>query len=406
MKHIAIFGYGVVGGGVTSVIEENRDAIARVVGDDVNVKYILDLREFPDSPYGGRVVHDASVILDDPEVCLVAETMGGSHPAYELSMDALRRGKHVVTSNKEVVATFGDSLLACAAENGVSYLFEASVGGGIPVIRPFLTSLSGDTVVAVSGILNGTTNFILSKMKSERREFADVLKEAQLLGYAERDPSADVDGIDAKRKIMILSALATGVLPDDGDVYAESISTVTPEDVSAAERAGRVIKLIGSFRLEKGVPAIYVCPQMVKRDDILAGVDDVYNAIRVRCSVTGDVMFYGRGAGRFPTAGAVTSDIVAALSGASKAENAPVFTKKAGAVADFDSVRFSYYIRLTGVSPADAKEELSRYFDRVEPVAGSPAGKAEFICGTASGKELKAFTASRDDVESVIRLAE
>ncbi|MBQ1502953.1 MAG: homoserine dehydrogenase [Clostridia bacterium] len=405
MKHIAIFGYGVVGGGVTSVIEENREAIARVVGDEVDVKYILDLRDFPDSPYGGRVVHDASVIMDDPDVCLVAETMGGSPPAFELSTEALSRGKHVVTSNKEVVANFGDRLLACAAENGVSYLFEASVGGGIPVIRPFLTSLSGDTVVGINGILNGT-NFILSKMKSEKRAFDDVLKEAQVLGYAERDPSADVDGIDAKRKIMILTALATGILPDEGDVYAESISGITPEDVSAAERAGRVIKLIGSFRYEKGSPAIFVCPQMVKKDDILAGVDDVYNAIRVRCSVTGDVMFYGRGAGRFPTAGAVTADIVAALSGAAAAEHAPIFTKKSGSVADFDRVRFSYYIRLAGVSPSDAKEDLSRYFDRVEPVPGSPAGKAEFICGEASGKELRAFLSSRENVESVIRLAE
>ena len=406
MKHIAIFGYGVVGGGVTSVIEENREAIARAVGDDVNVKYILDLRDFPDSPYGGRVVHDASVILDDPEIRLIAETMGGSHPAYELSIEALSRGKHVVTSNKEVVANFGDQLLACAAEHGVSYLFEASVGGGIPVIRPFLTSLAGDTVVGISGILNGTTNFILSKMKSEKRDFSDVLAEAQVLGYAERDPSADVDGIDAKRKIMILSALATGVLPEDVDVYAESISKITPEDVSAAERAGRVIKLVGSFRLEKGSPAIYVCPQMVKLDDVLASVNDVYNAIRVKCSVTGDVMFYGRGAGRFPTAGAVTADIVAALSGAAAAERAPVFPKKSGAVADFDKVRFSYYIRLADASPSDAEEDLSRYFDRVECVPGSPVGKAEYICGEASGKELRAFTSSRDDVESVIRLAE
>ena len=167
-----------------------------------------------------------------------------------------------------------------------------------------------------------------------------------------------------------------------------------------------MIKLIGSFRYEKGVPAIYVCPQMVKKDDILAGVDDVYNAIRVRCSVTGDVMFYGRGAGRFPTAGAVTADIVAALSGAAAAEHAPVFTKKSGSAADFDRVRFSYYIRLAGASPSDAKEDLSRYFDRVEPVPGSPAGKAEFICGEASGKELRAFLSSRENVESVIRLAE
>ena len=406
MKHIAIFGYGVVGGGVTAVIEDNREKIRRVVGDDIDVKYILDLREFPDSPYADRVVHDASVILEDPEVVLVAETMGGSHPALELSLEALSRGKHVVTSNKEVVASFGDRLLACAAENGVSYMFEASVGGGIPVIRPFLTSLSGDRVVGINGILNGTTNFILSKMKSENRPFSDVLDEAKTLGYAERDPSADVDGIDAKRKIMILGALASGVLADDADVYAGTITKITPDDIDAAERCGRVIKLIATCRLGDGSPSLYVCPQMVKKDDVLSSVDDVYNAIKVRCAVTGDVMFYGRGAGRYPTAGAVVADIVAALSGAAAAEHAPVFEKRPGAVADFGSIPFYYYVRLAGVSPADVQEEFSRYFDRVERIPGSAPGKAELLCGPASRRDFEKVLGSRDGVESVIRLAE
>lgn len=406
MKQIAIFGYGVVGGGVTAVIDENREKIRSVVGDDIGVKYILDLRDFPDSPYADRVVHDASTILDDPEIVLVAETMGGSHPAFELSMEALGRGKHVVTSNKEVVAAFGDKLLEEAAENGVCYLFEASVGGGIPVIRPFLTSLSGDRVVGINGILNGTTNFILSKMKSENRSFDSVLAEAKDLGYAERDPSADIDGIDAKRKIMILGALASGVLAEGDEVRAETISKITPEDIDAAERCGRVIKLIATARLGDGAPSLYVCPQMVKKENVLSSVDDVYNAIQVKCAVTGDVMFYGRGAGRYPTAGAVVADAVAALSGAAAAEAAPVFRKAPGVISDFGQIPFNYYIRLSAASPSDAEEEFSRYFDKVSAVPGSPAGKAELLCGPASLRDLEKVLGARNDVESVIRLAE
>ncbi|MBQ3901362.1 MAG: homoserine dehydrogenase [Clostridia bacterium] len=404
MKHIAILGYGVVGGGITGVLDGNREAIRAAVGDDVNVKYILDLRDFPDSPYGDRVVRDASVIMNDPEVCLVAETMGGAHPAFELSMDALRAGKHVVTSNKEVVATFGDKLLACAAQNGVSYLFEASVGGGIPVIRPFLTSLAGERVSAVRGILNGTTNFILTKMKTEMRPFADVLREAQELGYSEKDPTADIDGIDAKRKIMILGALATGILADESEVYAETISKISPLDMDAAERAGAVIKLVGTAEIEDGGVAFFVCPQMVKKTDLLASVDDVYNAVSVTCRVTGDVLFYGRGAGRWPTAGAVVADVVAALSGAASAERAPVFVKRSGTVKDFRDVSFSYYVRLSGVSAMDASEEFERYFDRVSVLDGSPAGKTELICSEATGRELEKLLSGRADVESVIRM--
>ena len=404
MKHIAILGYGVVGGGITGVLDENREAVRRAVGDDVNVKYILDLRDFPDSPYGDRVVHDAAVIMNDPEVCLVAETMGGAHPAFELSMEALRAKKHVVTSNKEVVATFGDRLLASAAENGVSYLFEASVGGGIPVIRPFLTSLAGERVTAVRGILNGTTNFILTKMRSEKRPFGDVLREAQELGYSEKDPTADIDGIDARRKIMILGALATGVLADESEVYAETISKISPLDMDAADRAGAVIKLVGTAEIEDGGVAIFVCPQMVKKTDLLASVDDVYNAVSVTCSVTGDVLFYGRGAGRWPTAGAVVADIVAALSGAAAAERAPVFVKKPGTVKDFADVSFSYYVRLTDVSAADAAEEFERYFDKVRVLEGSPLGKTELICSGATLRDLEKLLDGRKDVESVIRM--
>ncbi|MBO7403575.1 MAG: homoserine dehydrogenase, partial [Clostridia bacterium] len=234
MKSIAILGFGIVGSGIARVLEQNAAQIAHAVGEEVGIRYILDLREFPDSPYGDRVVHEIAPILDDPSVSLVCEAMGGSHPALEYSLACMEAGKSVVSSNKEVVANYGDLLLRKAREHGVSYLFEASVGGGIPLIRPFFTSLACDRVTEITGIVNGTTNYILTKMKDEGRAFDDVLAEAQRLGYAERDPSADLDGIDAKRKIIILTALASGILPEDGDVYAGSIRNITIRDIEAA----------------------------------------------------------------------------------------------------------------------------------------------------------------------------
>lgn len=406
MKHIAIIGFGIVGGGIPEVIDSCRDGIRSLVGDDVNVKYILDLREFPDSPYGDRVVHDINVILEDPEIELVAETMGGSHPAFEFSISCMEHGISVVTSNKEVVATFGDKLLETAKKNGVSYLFEASVGGGIPCLRPFATSLGHEKIVGVSGILNGTTNFILSKMKSEGREFADVLAEAQALGYAERDPSADVNGIDAMRKIIILTALATGKLASDKTVYAETISKITPADMDAAARIGGSVKLIGTYRAVETGMSVYVCPQIVKNTNALSAVNDVYNAISVKCEITGDVMFYGRGAGRYPTAGAVVSDIVAILSGAADVEKIHVFEKADDLVVPFDDVKFTYYIRTAMDSKAEALETFSNVFDDVKVLEGSADGVCEFICGKMSKAELDCVIGSLGNVESVIRILE
>lgn len=344
MKLIAIIGYGIVGGGITAVLEANRDKISRMAGDDVDVKYIMDLREFPDSPYADRVIHEITPILEDKDIELVCETMGGSHPAYEFSMQCMKAGKSVVTSNKEVVANYGDELLSCAKENGVSYLFEASVGGGIPCIRPFFTSLAGETVSKVSGIVNGTTNYILTKMKNDGRDFDDVLKEAQLLGFAEANPAADIDGIDAKRKIIILAALASGILPENDEVYAETLRNITPDDIAAAEKLGGEIKLIAEAKIGDQLEA-YVLPMIVTYDDPLSHISDVYNGISVTSPVSGDIMYYGRGAGRYPTAGAVMSDVCAVLSGAAKAETMPVFEKKAGSVKPFDEIKFSYYIR-------------------------------------------------------------
>ena len=406
MKYIAIIGFGIVGGGIPDVIDSCRDGIRNALGEDIEVKYILDLRDFPDSPYGDRVVHEIKTIVEDPEIELVCETMGGSHPAYEFSVECMEHGISVVTSNKEVVANFGDKLLECAEKNAVSYLFEASVGGGIPCLRPFATSLGHEKITGVSGILNGTTNFILTKMKTEGREFADVLAEAQALGYAERDPSADVDGIDAMRKIIILTALATGKLASDRVVYAETIRNITPADIDAAERMGGAVKLIGTYRAVGDKMSVYVCPQIVKNDMALSAVNDVYNAVSVKCDITGDVMFYGRGAGRYPTAGAVVADAVAVLSGAAKVEKNHVFVRDDAAVLPFDDVKFTYYIRTAVDSAADALESFKGVFDDVTVLEGSAEGVCEFICGKLSKSELDAALSALGDVQSVIRILE
>ena len=406
MKYIAIIGFGIVGGGIPDVIDSCRDGIRNALGEDIEVKYILDLRDFPDSPYGDRVVHDIKTIVEDPEIELVCETMGGSHPAYEFSVTCMEHGISVVTSNKEVVANFGDKLLECAKKNAVSYLFEASVGGGIPCLRPFATSLGHEKITGVSGILNGTTNFILTKMKTEGREFADVLAEAQALGYAERDPSADVDGIDAMRKIIILTALATGKLASDKVVYAETIRNITPADIDAAERIGGAVKLIGTYKAVGDKMSVFVCPQIVKNDMALSAVNDVYNAVSVKCDITGDVMFYGRGAGRYPTAGAVVADAVAVLSGAAEVEKNHVFVRDDSAVLPFEDVKFTYYIRTAVSSAAEAAETFKGVFDDVTVLGGSADGVCEFICGKLSKCELDAALPALGDVQSVIRILE
>ena len=368
MKHIAILGFGVVGSGIARVLEQNAAEIARAVGEEVGIRYILDLREFPDSPSGDRVVHEIAPILDDPAVSLVCEAMGGSHPSLEYSLACMEAGKSVVSSNKEVVANYGDLLLRKAREHGVSYLFEASVGGGIPLIRPFFTSLACDRVTEICGIVNGTTNYILTKMKNEGRAFDDVLAEAQRLGYAERDPSADLDGIDAKRKIIILTALASGILPEDGDVYAGSIRNVTIRDIEAAEATGGALRLIARTRItDDGRVAACVAPMIVKNGNPLAHVEGVYNAISLTSPVTGDILYYGRGAGSLPTAGAVLSDVTAILSGAARAECVPVFAKKPGSAIPFEAQSFPFYVRVSG-SAAEAKEALEAVTDTVIPL--------------------------------------
>ena len=311
MAEIAVLGHGVVGAGVLEVLLTHKDSIAKRAKEEIHVKRILDLREFPQLPYNGLFTKDFQEILDDPEIKIVVEVMGGLEPAFSYTKACLEKGKSVVTSNKELVAQKGAELLALAQKNNLNFLFEASVGGGIPIIRPISQCLAANEVTEIAGILNGTTNFILTKMIREGMAFADALHLAQQLGYAERDPSADVEGVDACRKICILASLAYGthVYPDS--VHTEGITAITKEDVGYASAWGGVIKLIGEAKmLENGRLHILVSPMFISRESQLANVDDVFNGILVRGDATGDVVFYGKGAGKLPTASAVVADVI------------------------------------------------------------------------------------------------
>ena len=314
MANIAILGYGVVGSGAVEVLTQNKNIIEAKTGEAANIKYILDLREFPGDKFENLVIHDFNIILNDPEVDIVAEMMGGSHPAYDFSKACLEVGKSVVTSNKEVVANFGAELLEIAKAHGVSYMFEASVGGGIPVIRPMIRDLSSNNINEVSGILNGTTNYILTKMDTEGADFADVLRDAQKKGYAEANPAADVEGLDAARKIVILAALSYGKLINPKNIHTEGITTITRDDVDAARKLGYAVKLIGHTEKLDGKILAMVSPRLVPAHNPLSAINDVFNGILVNGDMVGDVMFYGPGAGKLPTASAVCADIVDIMS--------------------------------------------------------------------------------------------
>lgn len=312
MKKIAVLGYGVVGSGTVEVLYKNKEALEKKIGEEYDVKYILDLRDFPDSPYADKFTKNFDDIVNDPEVDIVAEVLGGVQFAYPYVKACLEAGKSVVTSNKELVAAKGAELLKIAREKDVNFFFEASVGGGIPIIRPLNQCLSANEIDEIAGILNGTTNFILTKMIKEGMGFDEALKIAQDLGYAERNPAADVEGHDTCRKICILASLAFGkhVYPDN--IHTEGITKITLEDVKYCESMGAVIKLIGYAKNDNGKVAVMTCPAVIEGESQLAGVNDVFNAILVKGDATGDVVFYGKGAGKLPTASAVVSDIVIA----------------------------------------------------------------------------------------------
>ena len=311
MAKVAILGHGVVGSGTAQVLMMNREGIAKRAGEPVEVKYVLDIRDFPDLPYADRFTKDIQVILNDPEVEVVAEVIGGLKPAYDFVSRCLKAGKSVVTSNKELVAAKGAQLLQTAQEHGVLFLFEASVGGGIPIIRPMAQCMAANEIERVTGILNGTTNYILTRMFHEQQPFDVALRSAQELGYAEADPTADVEGIDACRKICILSSLAFGRHVYPQYVHAEGISKLTAADVEMAAKEDRVIKLLGITRkYEDGTVFAMVAPFAISRTHLLAGVEDVFNGIVVKGNAVDEVAFVGRGAGKLPTASAVVADII------------------------------------------------------------------------------------------------
>ena len=357
MINIAILGFGVVGSGVADLITKNNAEVKRLGGDEINIKHILDLRDFPDSPFADKVTHDFSVIENDSDVDCVIEVMGGSHPAYEYTVAALKAGKHVISSNKEVVANFGDEFLRLAKEKDVCYKFEAAVGGGIPVIAPMISFVTHNKIREVRGILNGTTNYILTKMFSFGESFDSALADAQQKGYAERNPDADILGTDAARKIVILAALASGKLVSVDKIHAEGITNIRKSDVLAAEKIGYSIKLLGRCINTEDSPYIFVAPFMLSSDSALAGVCGVYNAVEVVGEPIGNVMFYGKGAGAGATASAVVGDLMQTMNYGEL--GAPIF-EKCDNVRDFDSFTSKHYLAFEKGAEATVKNVFEK----------------------------------------------
>ena len=391
MAYIAVLGHGVVGSGVLEVLMTHKGSIARRADVEIKVKHILDLREFPDLSYSHLFTKDFNVILNDPEVTVVVEVMGGLDPAFQYVKACLEHGKSVVTSNKELVAEKGAELLAIAKENNLNFLFEASVGGGVPIIRPISQCLAANEVGEIAGILNGTTNFILTKMIREHMSFADALQLAQQLGYAERDPSADVEGADACRKICILASLAYGTHVYPREVHTEGITKITLEDVAYAEAWGGVIKLIGQVKmLESGKIHIGVCPMFVSRDSQLAGVDDVFNGILVRGDATGDVVFYGKGAGKLPTASAVVADVIDCVKHFAKRKYLYWEDAKPDYVEPFDVMPTDVFVHIQGKNSDSAFDTAETLFPGAVRLIrkGEKEGEAGFVVSQISGREL------------------
>lgn len=392
MLGFAVMGHGVVGSGVVEVFQKNHESIVARTGADMELKYVLDIREFPGLSYSDKFTKNFDDILNDPEVTVVAEVMGGLQPAYDYTKRCLLAGKSVVTSNKELVAAKGAELLKIAREQNVNYLFEASVGGGIPIIRPISQCLAANNIDEIIGILNGTTNFIMTKMIKEGMPFDDALGLAQQMGYAERDPSADVDGHDACRKICILASLAFGRHVYPAQVHTEGISKVTLMDVAYAGAYDSVIKLIGRVQMqENGKLQCLVAPMLVSRDSQLSSVDDVFNAIMVRGNATGDVMFYGKGAGKLPTASAVMADIIDCMKHIKARkyvfweDGAPDY------VEDYLDGTTAVYVRAKAADRNDAEKAIEGVFGKVRYLSceNAPDHDIAFVTGKAVERELR-----------------
>ncbi|MDE6851998.1 MAG: homoserine dehydrogenase [Lachnospiraceae bacterium] len=377
MINVGVLGYGTVGSGVVEIIQKNHDIIAKRVGKQVQMKYVLDLREFPGDPVENILVHDFEVIKNDPDVQIVVETMGGLHPAYEFVKDSLEAGKSVCTSNKALVAAFGPELLQIAADKNVNFMFEASVGGGIPIIRPLKTSLAPDEIEEISGILNGTTNYILTEMTDKGSAFDAVLKEAQDKGYAEKDPTADIEGYDTCRKIAILTSLAYGKQVDFEDIYTEGITKITDRDICYARKLGAKIKIFGSSRRTGDQVSAMVAPKLITADHPLYSVDGVFNAILVKGNMVGDVMFYGQGAGKLATASAVVSDVM----DCARHQGINIDTLWEPEKLDLmsvDDVKNRFFVRVSG-TPAENEARVAAAFGSVTAVDAGYADEYGFV---------------------------
>lgn len=402
MINVAVLGYGTIGSGVVEVLNTNGESIDKRAGEKINIKYVLDLREFPGDPVMDILVHDINTILNDPEVNIVVEVMGGIKPAYDFVKEALMKGKSVVTSNKELVAKHGAELLDIAKDKNLNFLFEASVGGGIPIIRPLNQSLTADEIVEITGILNGTTNYILSKMSDDGIDFDTALKNAQSMGYAERNPSADVDGHDACRKIAILSSLAFGMQVDFEDIYTEGITKISDVDIKYVKEIGARIKLFATSIRDKD-ERVYamVSPVMIKSNHPLYSVNDVFNGIFVRGNVIGDVMFYGSGAGKLPTASAVVADIVDAAKHIGK-NIWTIWSSKKLELTDINQVKHRFFFRISD-NPA-LKQKVKDLFGIIEEVTAGVKGEYAFITESITEQEMKSKREEIRGILSVIRV--
>ena len=405
-------GYGTVGSGVAEVIANNHESIVKKSSQpELEVKYILDLRDFPGDVNEKKMIKDFNIILNDPEVAVVVETMGGLHPAYEFVSSCLSAGKSVVTSNKELVAAKGDELLKIAKDKNVNFLFEASVGGGIPIIRPISQCLAANRIDEIAGILNGTTNFILTMMIDKNMSFEDALKLAQDNGYAEKDPTADVEGHDACRKICILAALCFGKHVYPKDVHTEGITKITLTDVEYVRSWGGVIKLIArASRVGKDKISAIVSPALVKNSSQLAGVNDVFNAILVRGDATGDVVFYGKGAGKLPTASAVVADILDCARHMTERKDFGWESGTDNYVVDYTELETALYVRAETSDKEKSEKDIVSVFGKAEILerADAPENEIAFVTPWASEKELEAKlkTISSLNVLSKIRVVD
>lgn len=366
MIKVSVLGYGTVGSGVVEIIRENAELIAKRAGEKIEVKSVLDLRDFPEDPVQELIVHDFEDIKNDDEVQIVVETMGGLHPAYEFVKASLESGKSVCTSNKALVAAYGPELLAVAQDKNVNFLFEASVGGGIPIIRPLKVSLAPDEILEISGILNGTTNYILTEMTDKGADFDSVLKEAQDKGYAEKDPTADIEGHDACRKIAILTSLAYGKQLDFEDIYTEGITKITDRDINYAKKLGAKVKIFGSSKKVGDKVTAMVAPKLITSSHPLYSVDGVFNAILVKGNMVGDVMFYGQGAGKLATASAVVSDVI------DEAKHVNINMRTLWDAEKLDlmplnEVPAKFFVRVHG-SRAEVEKKVNSAFGKVTPV--------------------------------------